>query len=78
MLQHDRTTCMVWDPELCWLSVWCSQGLLHSFIHYAYIHMHFCNTGIALSNACHAMLEISRLQMDMSQWCNAALIPESL
>lgn len=78
MLQHDCTTCMVWDPELRWLHVWYSQGLLHSIICYAYIHMHFCKTGIALYNACHALLELSQLQADMSQWCNEALIPESL
>lgn len=36
MLQHDRSTCISWDPELCWLLVWSSQGLTPSTIH-AYI-----------------------------------------
>lgn len=39
MLQHDHTTCMAWDPELCWLPVtvlarFCSSAasIIHAYI----------------------------------------------
>lgn len=76
MLQHDRTTCTACDPEQCWLTVWYSLGFAPQQ-HLLYMHTYaFLQDSIALCDACHVILELSRLQAGVSRWCNAALIQD--